>query len=182
MNAEDAAVIHWEWSAFGQLDCRRLYALLAARAAVFVVEQNCVFQDLDGLDARAWHLLGWHHDDTLAAYLRVLPPGSKFAEHRIGRVLVGAAFRGRSLGRELMLRGLACIEDSFGPVPLRIAAQSHLESFYASFGFISCSYKYLEDGIEHVDMLRVGTVPRCTRGQSAQEQESTLRSGPHSDV
>ena len=68
-------MIRWEWSAFGQLDCERLYALLTARAAVFVVEQHCVYQDLDGLDVGAWHLMGWHDDDTLAAYLRVLPPG-----------------------------------------------------------------------------------------------------------
>ncbi|MBP8926014.1 MAG: GNAT family N-acetyltransferase [Pseudomonadales bacterium] len=162
-------MIRWEWSAFGQLDCERLYALLMARAAVFVVEQNCAYQDIDGLDAGAWHLMGWHGDGTLAAYLRVLPPGSKFAEHCIGRVLVATAFRGHSLGRELMLRGLARIEDSFGEVPLRIAAQSHLESFYASLGFVSCSYKYLEDGIEHVDMHRVGGAAHRTLGQSGQE-------------
>lgn len=146
--------MHWEWLPFGQLDCQRLHAVLAARAAVFVVEQNCVYQDIDGLDDAAWHLMGWHRADTLAAYLRVLPPGSRYPEHCIGRVLVSAAFRRRSLGRELMLRGLACIEKSFGPVPLRLSAQSHLESFYASLGFVSCSDRYLEDGIEHVDMLR----------------------------
>ncbi len=74
-----------------------------------------------GSMTQAWHLMGWHRDDTLAAYLRVLPPGSKFPEHCIGRVLVSAAFRGHSLGRELMLRGLARIEESFGPVPLRLS-------------------------------------------------------------
>ena len=74
MNAGEAAVIRWEWLAFAQLDCRRLHAVLAARAAVFVVEQNCVYQDIDGLDEQAWHLMGWHRDATLAAYLRVLPP------------------------------------------------------------------------------------------------------------
>lgn len=164
MSAEDGALIHWEWLPFGQLDCQRLYALLKARAEVFVIEQNCAYQDLDGCDAGAWHLMGWHRDDTLAAYLRVLPPGSKFAEHCIGRVLVGAAFRGQSLGRELMLRGLARIEESFGQVPLRIAAQSHLESFYSSFGFVRCSDSYLEDGIEHVEMLRAdGAVHPHTR-------------------
>ncbi|MBK7171405.1 MAG: GNAT family N-acetyltransferase [Gammaproteobacteria bacterium] len=154
LNAGEAAVIRWEWLAFAQLDCRRLHAVLAARAAVFVVEQNCAYQDIDGLDAQAWHLMGWHRDDTLAAYLRVLPPGAKFPEHCIGRVLVSAAFRGHSLGRELMLRGLAHIEESFGPMPLRLCAQSYLEAFYASLGFVSCSDRYLEDGIEHVDMLR----------------------------
>ncbi len=152
-------MIHWEWLPFGQLDAASLYAVIAAREAVFVVEQNCVYRDADGLDPAAWHLIGWSRDAEVAAYLRVLPAAARFAEHSIGRVLTTAAFRGQALGREVMLRGLARLEETFGHVPVRIAAQAHLTGFYASLGFVVAGETYLEDGIAHVDMLRAPQEP-----------------------
>lgn len=146
--------IRWEWLPFSGLDPRSLYAILAAREQVFVVEQSCAYRDADGLDLHAWHLAGWAPGDELAAYLRVLAPGARFAEHSIGRVLTTAPFRGRGLGRELMLHGLTRVEENFGRVPVRIAAQAHLERFYASLGFVAIGAPYDEDGIAHLDMLR----------------------------
>jgi ElaA protein len=147
-------MMHWEWLPFGQLDAERLYRILQARSAVFVVEQDCVYQDVDGLDPQAWHLMAWGADDQLAAYLRVLMPGAKYPEYSIGRVLSSTAYRGSGMGRELVLRALARIEETFGHVPIRISAQAYLLGFYRSFGFVPVSEEYLEDGIAHVDMLR----------------------------
>jgi len=147
-------MMHWEWLPFGQLDAERLYRILQARSAVFVVEQNCVYQDMDGLDPQAWHLMAWSHDEQLAVYLRVLLPGAKYPEYSIGRVLSAATHRGSGMGRELMLRALARIEETFGHVPIRIAAQAYLLAFYRGFGFVPVGAEYLEDGIAHVDMLR----------------------------
>jgi ElaA protein len=147
----------WQWKRFADLAPSELYALLAARAAVFVVEQGCAFQDLDAVDEHAWHLLGWaerDHAATLAAYLRLIEPGRKYAEPSIGRVLTVAAFRGAGLGRAAMLRGLAQAAALYPGRAVRIAAQRRLEGFYAEFGFHTVSEPYDEDGILHVEMLR----------------------------
>jgi len=149
-----AEPIRWEWRAFAALDPATLYAMLAARQQVFVVEQDCAYLDADGRDQQAWHLLGWTRDGALAASLRVLPPGLRFAEHSIGRVLTMPAHRGTGLGRELMQRGLSCVEQNFGPVPVCLAAQAHLRRFYASLGFVEVGEPYDEDGIAHIDMRR----------------------------
>src|SRR5271167_3276487 len=148
--------VEWQWKRFAELEPEALYALLAARAAVFVVEQDCAFLDLDGLDAYAWHLLGWVAADdgsTLAAYLRLIDPGCKYAEPSIGRVLTTAAFRGTGLGRAAMAEGLARAAGLYPGRALRIGAQQRLERFYAEFGFRTVSPPYLEDGIAHVEML-----------------------------
>src|SRR5205823_4699426 len=99
--------VEWQWKRFGDLGPSELYAILAARATVFVVEQRCHFQDADGLDAFAWHLLGWTGAErTLSAYLRLIEPGRKYSQPSIGRVLTIAAMRGKGLGREAMREGL----------------------------------------------------------------------------
>lgn len=147
-------MIRWQWLAFDELDTRRLYAILAARSEVFVLEQNCVYRDLDGLDWQAWHLVGWESDGAVAAYLRVLQPGVKFTEFGIGRVLTAQTHRGSGLGRALMLEALQQITQKFGRVPIRLAAQAYLRDFYASFGFCKLGEEYLEDGIAHIDMSR----------------------------
>jgi ElaA protein len=132
-----------------------LYAVLAARQRVFVVEQQCVFLDADGYDAHAWHLLGWVDSgaDGLVAYLRVLDPGCKFEEPSIGRVLTLSPYRGVGLGRILMVEGIARTAQAWPGRPIRIAAQQRLEPFYASLGFRTASPPYDEDGILHVDMV-----------------------------
>ena len=146
----------WQWSRLPDLAAADLYAVLAARQQVFAVEQHCAFQDADGYDFAAWHMLGWTTDDaspTLAAYLRVLDPGSKYAEPSIGRVLTVAPWRGTGLGRVLMNEGLERCRATWPGQAIRIAAQKRLEAFYASLDFRSVAAPYIENGIPHVDMM-----------------------------
>jgi ElaA protein len=149
--------LDWQWRSFGQLSTAEIYTLLRARAEVFVVEQHCAFLDLDGIDADAQHLLCWAsapaQSPAFAAYLRLIGPGRKYAEPSIGRVLTTASFRGRGYGRALMRHGLQRASVAFPGSPLRIGAQQRLEHFYASLGFRAASPTYVEDGIDHVEML-----------------------------
>jgi ElaA protein len=148
--------VTWSWKRFAALEPGELYALLCARAEVFVVEQNCAFLDLDGLDEFAWHLVGWVQRDgvrSLAAYLRLIDPGRKYAEASIGRVLTTSLFRSTGLGRAAMHEGLARATALYPGQQLRIGAQKRLERFYEEMGFRTVSAPYEEDGIPHVEML-----------------------------
>lgn len=144
--------ISWRVARFDELCLDRLYAILAARVAVFVVEQDCPYQDLDGLDRCGLHLAAWS-DDGVMAYARVLPPGERFAEPSIGRVLTVQSARGKGLGRELMRRSIDVAHAHYPCRGLRISAQRYLERFYAELGFKTASESYLEDGIPHVEMI-----------------------------
>ena len=144
--------INWTWKRFGEFSGTELYGLLAARIDVFVIEQNCAYQELDGRDIDAYHLCGTG-GSGLAAYLRLLPAGSQHAEPSIGRVMTVAAARGDGLGRELLTRGIRGCRQYYPDQSLRASAQSHLQSFYESLGFVTVSPLYKEDGIPHVDML-----------------------------
>lgn len=146
----------WHESTFAALSANDLYAILAARMAVFVVEQDCPYQDADGLDQRSLHLWASGQDGHIAAYARITPAGSRFAEPSIGRVLTALPYRGSGLGRELMQRAIQLSERYFPGQPLRISAQQYLERFYASLGFEFVRGPYPEDGIPHVEMLRAG--------------------------
>ena len=141
------------WRDFDALAVGELYALLRLRADVFVVEQACVFGEIDGKDPAARHLLAFA-GETLGGYLRVFPPTTAGGAAKIGRVVVAPAFRATGLGRRLMAAALTEIADRLGPVPIELAAQAHLERFYAGFGFVRCSEDYLEDDILHCDMRR----------------------------
>ncbi len=152
--------LQWQWSRLPDLAALDLYAVLAARQTVFAVEQHCAFQDADGLDLYAWHLLGWARADgvaggdrALASYLRIIDPGHKFAEPAIGRVLTTPAFRGTGQGRAVMIEGLARAALAYPGHAVRIAAQERLATFYASLGFRTVSPPFDEDGIAHVEML-----------------------------
>jgi ElaA protein len=147
------STLDWQWSALNDLSARQLYAIFAARVAVFVVEQNCAYQELDGLDLDAEHLVVWSGNDV-AAYLRLLGPGTRFAEPSLGRIITTQAFRGSGLGRELLARGVERARLRYPGQAVRISAQRYLEEFYRSFGFETVSEMYLEDGILHVEMLR----------------------------
>ena len=138
---------------FDELSAGELYELLRLRSAVFVVEQQCIYLDLDGKDARALHLLGYE-GEKLAAYTRVFAPGDYFEEASIGRVAVSPDFRGLGLGREIMQASLAAVEARFGPVPICLSAQSYLRRFYEELGFRVEGEEYLEDGIPHIMMLK----------------------------
>jgi ElaA protein len=146
----------WQWSRLPGLAAAEMYAVLAARQQVFAVEQRCAFQDADGHDLHAWHLLAWVEPGTaptLAGYLRVLDPGRKYREPSIGRVLTVPPHRGVGLGRTLMLEGIMRTRGIWPGRPIRVAAQQRLETFYASLGFRTVSAPYDEDGILHVDMI-----------------------------
>lgn len=144
----------WHESGFDALSPAQLYAILALRQRVFVVEQRCAYLDTDGVDSVSRHLWA-EHGGAIVAYLRIVPAGVKFAELSIGRVITAPEVRGTGLGRELMRRGIAAA----GPVPIRIGAQAHLERFYGELGFRRASDVYDEDGIPHIEMLRAAGAP-----------------------
>ena len=118
------------------------------------MEQNCPYQDADNKDQSSWHLMGWFYD-TLVAYTRLLPPGVSYAEiPSIGRVVTSPSVRGEGIGKELMQQSIKKIYTLFGPSPIKIGAQLYLYKFYTSLGFQQTSDIYLEDNIEHVEMLK----------------------------
>ena len=150
----------WQWRSFAELSSHDLYAVLAQRQHVFVLEQQCLYNDFDGLDLASHHLLGWRTIDgkrCLAAYLRCLAPGAKYTEMSLGRVLTTKAARGAGIGRALLTQGIEHAERQHPGHPIKIGAQQYLEAFYASFGFVTISAPYDEDAILHVDMLRAAT-------------------------
>ncbi len=145
--------MNWIVKKFDELTLDELYAILRLRNEVFVVEQNCVYQDLDDKDKAAWHLMGWH-DDKLAAYTRLLPPGVSYSNPAIGRVVTSPLVRNTGLGRILMQQSIEHCEKLFGKTAISLGAQLYLKKFYESLGFEVSSGEYLEDGIPHVDMTR----------------------------
>lgn len=149
-----AAPVTWRCLPFDALRARTLYALLQLRTEVFVMEQNCPFQDMDGADADCFHLLGEARDGELHAYARLVPAGLKFAEASIGRVVTARAARGTGIGHTLMREAVHALHGLWGVRPIRIGAQAHLQGFYRQHGFEPASEIYLEDGIDHIEMLR----------------------------
>ncbi|HEX7936534.1 MAG TPA: GNAT family N-acetyltransferase [Paraburkholderia sp.] len=159
------AALEWRWKSFDQLSGAEVYAMLAARSAVFVIEQKCLYGDIDGLDLDAWHLFAFGaaiEADTaadaaaarppLAGYLRVLLPDADDSDIRIGRVLTTAEFRGIGLGNAMLDRAIAQIRKQWPGTPMRLHAQAHLQGFYGAFGFGPVSEIHEEDGIPHVWM------------------------------
>lgn len=179
-----AFTVHWRCLPFDALLPASLYALLRLRSEVFVVEQACAFQDLDGLDAACLHVLGevahpapaapggvpppgragvaplalgagWCANGArLVASARLVPPGLAFAEASIGRVVTAPQARAQGLGHALMRESLRLLTQLWGPQPVRIGAQAHLQDFYRRHGFVTDSAPYDEDGIAHVEMIR----------------------------
>ena len=146
------APVVWSDCALGAMSPLGLYAILRLRSKVFVVEQNCVFLDPDGLDAQAAHLMG-HGEGQLLAYARCFPPGVAFTEASIGRVVTDDAARGSGICHALVLQAKALIERRWGRQPIRIGAQARLLHFYQGHGFADAGKPYLEDGIDHLEML-----------------------------
>ena len=144
--------MHWHCLPFAELGVQRLYDALALRSEVFVVEQQCVFLDLDGLDRHTWHLLGEGEDGRLQAYARLIPPGLKGDDALIGRVVTAPWARGSGAGRALMTEALAACQRLWPGRAITLHAQAHLERFYAGFGFQPVGHNYIEDGIPHIEM------------------------------
>lgn len=138
---------------FNELSLQELYQILQGRSEVFVVEQNCVYQDIDGKDQKAIHVLGYIGDD-LAAYCRLFNAGDYFEESSIGRVIVSPKHRDKKLGHELMKAAIAAIANEYNQTKITISAQQYLQKFYESHGFVQTSEMYLEDDIPHIEMKK----------------------------
>lgn len=146
--------ITWQNYSFDQLDLKLLYAILRLRAEVFVVEQDCVYQDLDDKDQPAIHLCGFDEEGRLAAYTRIVDQGVSYPEYAsIGRVITAPFARGRGIGRPLMRESLRVLFEQFGQQAVKIGAQAHLQQYYGSLGFEGVGDVYDEDGIPHRAMI-----------------------------
>lgn len=145
--------LQWEVKPFETLTPDQLYAILRLRSEVFVVEQNCIFLDIDNKDQVCLHLMGWD-GKNLAAYARLIDKGIVYNEMSIGRVVTSPTYRGKGAGKELMNAAIKKCYDCFGEGPVKIGAQLYLKNFYASFGFVQTSDIYNEDGIQHIEMIK----------------------------
>ena len=142
--------------AFEQLDLKELYQVLQLRSQVFVVEQDCVYQDIDGKDQKALHLLGFRESE-LVAYTRCFSPGFYFAEAAIGRVVVKENARGNAYGHDMLKASVEAIKENFDTTTIKLSAQTYLINFYESHGFRQIGEGYLEDGIPHIAMLKTSS-------------------------
>jgi ElaA protein len=145
--------LQWEIKAFEALTVFELYDILKLRSEIFVVEQNCVYLDLDDKDKVALHLMGVY-DGKIVAHSRLFQPGISFDFASIGRVTVDANYRDRKWGHDLMRESIACIAKHFGESQITIGAQLYLKKFYESHGFVQTSEMYLEDDIPHIEMQK----------------------------
>ena len=152
-NTTGMSHITWRFIPFTELSTLELYELLQLRSEVFVLEQACAFQDMDGADLQAMHLLGTR-DGRLAAYARCFAAGVKFAEASIGRVVTHGSVRSSGAGHILIDQAINSLVMHWGAQPIRIGAQARLEKFYNQHGFVQNGQPYIEDGIPHIEMLR----------------------------
>lgn len=146
-------MIHWKIKRFNELSTTDLYSVLQLRSKVFVVEQNCVYQDIDGKDSKALHLLG-EFDGKIVAYARMFKSGDYFDNASIGRVVIDPDYRDRKWGFEMMEQAISGVETFLGETKITISAQQYLQKFYEKLGFVKTSDMYLEDDIPHMEMKR----------------------------
>lgn len=145
--------LKWKIKRFKELSLEELYQLLRLRSEVFVVEQNCVYQDIDGKDSKAIHLIGTFKDE-IVAYARLFDPGDYFEDASIGRVVVAQKHRENKWGHELMQQAIFGVEQFCQTQKITISAQLYLQKFYESHGFVAVNEVYLEDDIPHIRMTR----------------------------
>lgn len=138
---------------FDELETKELHDLLQLRSEVFVVEQDCVYQDIDGKDEIALHILGYSNN-TLVAYTRCFAPGLYFPEAAIGRVVVPFSQRKHGYGHEIMKASIEAIKNKYNTDRIKLSAQTYLIDFYKQHGFIKTGSEYLEDGIPHIGMIK----------------------------
>lgn len=146
-------MIFWSIKSFSEWTKEEMYEVLQLRAEVFIVEQNCPYQDIDGKDMSSLHVMGRNEKGWLVAYSRLVEPGVSYAECSIGRVITKTVVRNTGVGRELMEVSIDHALRVFSTNAIRISAQKYLETFYASLGFVHQGKEYLEDNIPHVEML-----------------------------
>lgn len=146
--------LEFKWSRLESLTALELYEIIKARESVFVVEQNCPYQETDDFDPHAWHLSALVNGE-LAAYARVVDPEIKSRQPAIGRVMTLKKFRGIGIGRALMEEAIKFTEQKYPENDIKISAQIYLQKFYESLGFHSCGEPYDEDGIPHIDMIKL---------------------------
>lgn len=152
-------MIQWACQPFAELSLEELYAIIQLRQQVFVVEQQCPYQDLDNKDAHAWHLCAWKKRKgarKLVAYLRLFVPGVEAKGAVIGRVIVAEAERGSGLGQRLMQQALDWLDTRYAAAPIQLSAQLYLHDFYTALGFAAQGDPYDEDGIPHIAMVKPG--------------------------
>ncbi len=145
--------LQWTIKPFEALSVNELYDLLQLRSKIFVVEQNCVYLDIDGKDKIALHLFA-SFEGKIVAHARLFKPGISFDNASIGRVVVDGDYRDRKWGHDLMREAIAAISNQFNETKITIGAQLYLKKFYQSHGFVQLSEMYLEDDIPHIDMVR----------------------------
>ena len=145
--------MNWKIKRFEEMTTTELYEILRVRSEVFVVEQTCIYQDLDLKDKKAYHLF-CENNGEIAAYLRILDKGVSYPEISIGRVLTRETNRRIGLAREMMQKAISFVEEELSEMQIRISAQLYLKQFYESLGFLITSEVYLEDDIEHIEMVR----------------------------
>ena len=142
-----------ETKTFSELTKQELYNLLQLRSEVFVVEQDCVYQDIDGKDQKALHVLGFKNKE-LVAYTRVFKPGDYFEETSIGRVVVAKNVRQFKYGHDIMQASVIAIKNHYNETLIKISAQCYLKKFYTNLGFVAIGEEYLEDDIPHIAMVK----------------------------
>jgi len=145
--------LQWTCKPFAELTPNELYTIIRLRNEVFVVEQNCVFQDADNKDQHCEHLCGWD-GTTLVVYARIVPPHVAYEHMSIGRIVNSPAYRGQGAGKLLLAKAIETCYALHGHHPIQIGAQLYLKKFYESFGFIQSGEVYDEDGIDHIEMIR----------------------------
>lgn len=145
--------VEWVFKSYQELSKNELHELMILRQEVFVVEQDCPYQDADHKDVDSFHLLGYV-DKDLRAYLRLVNPNVSYAEMSFGRIVTSFKSRGQGMGKLLMEEGLRCAYQQYGKQGIRISAQTYLIPFYSSFGFSVVGEEYLEDDIPHIEMLK----------------------------
>jgi len=138
---------------FDELSVFELYQILQLRSEIFILEQKCLYQDLDNKDVKSWHLMTYNNE-YLAGYLRIVQKGVSYPEVSIGRVIVRQSERRNQLGFKIMTQAIDFIENELLEKEIRISAQAYLQKFYESLGFVVVSEPYLEDDIPHIEMLR----------------------------
>ena len=146
-------MVEWFCKRFEELTPYQLYDCLRLRSEVFVVEQACIYLDQDNNDQHCYHLMGYH-EKKLVAYTRIVPPAVIYEQCSIGRVATAASVRRTGIGKLLMHKSIKAVYNLFGQQPIKIGAQLYLKHFYESLGFLQASDIYLEDGIEHIYMIK----------------------------